>query len=113
MKSTVGVPLASKWKLGKAIKHFETIIDYQINEFGDVYLASLERTMNERRKRLHLENDPRGFDVVFSLDKGKGRVISTISMVHHPRSCSYYNHLPVQCWPGSDAHEALKQRDIG
>lgn len=65
-----------------------------------------------RRSRLRLEDD-KGFEVVFSLDKGRGRVISTMSLVHHPRSTSYYNHLPLQCWTGSDAHGTLMQRNIG
>uniref|UniRef100_A0A914DNS7 Uncharacterized protein n=1 Tax=Acrobeloides nanus TaxID=290746 RepID=A0A914DNS7_9BILA len=36
-----------------------------------------------------------------------------MSLVHHPRPCSYYNLLPLQCWSGSDAHDSLLQRDIG
>jgi hypothetical protein len=113
VKSTIGTPLASRRKLAAARKEIETKIDYQFNENGDVCLMSVEEVLEERRSRLKIESDSRGLAVVFSLDKGRGRVVSTISQVYHPRPCSYYNHLPIQCWQGSDTHEALRQRDIG
>lgn len=91
----------------------ETKLDYKLNGFEDAYLTSVEMTMLERRRRLNMENDSRGLDVVFSLDKGRGRVVSTLSHVYHPRPCSYYNHLPVQSWTGPDNHAELLKRDIG
>lgn len=63
---------------------------------GDICLESVTETMKKRRTRLGMENDERGSLIVFSLDKGRGRVTSTFSFVHHPRPCSYYNHLPLQ-----------------
>lgn len=112
VKSAVGTPLGSKYKIDKARKELESKIDYQINELEDVTLVSVEETMTERRRRLQME-DSSGFEVVFSLDKGRGRVVSTLSHVYHPRPCSYYNHLPIQSWSGPDNHDALMQRDIG
>lgn len=94
-----------------ARKALESFVIYEFNDFGDVYLKTAVEALVERRKRLHLDDD-KGFEVVFSLDKGRGRVVSTISLVNHPRPCTYYNHLPLQCWTGPDTHEALKQRDI-
>lgn len=103
--------MASKRGLAFARKALESFVIYEFNEFGDVYLKSMIEALTERRKRLHLD-DVKGREVVFSLDKGRGRVISTVSLVHHPRPCSYYNHLPLHCWTGPDTYDALKQRDI-
>lgn len=94
-----------------ARKGLEAFAIYDFNEHGDIHLKTVVEALNERRWRLHLEDD-KGNDVVFSLDKGRGRVVSTISLVHHPRPCSYYNHLPLQCWSGEDKYEALQQRNI-
>lgn len=112
VKKTFGTSLSSKRVLDIARKILESIIEYRLNNLGDVALISIEQTMAERRKRLQLE-DERGLDVVFSLDKGRGRVVSTVSLVHHPRPCSYYNHLPLQAWTGPDSHVALNEHDVG
>ena len=89
-------PLTPSGKVQKARKEFESFIRYIATEKEDVLLNSVVETMEERRKRLGLNNDDKGQKVVFSLDKGRGRVTSTVSFVHHPRPCSCYNHLPLQ-----------------
>lgn len=88
-------PLTSKYQLEKARKQLEASIKYVVTELEDVCLESVVETMEERRSRLELDED-KGHRVVFSLDKGRGRVTSTISFVHHPRPNSCYNHLPLQ-----------------
>lgn len=50
-------PLTPKWKLENARKQLETVIKYGVNDKGDVCLESILETMNERRKRLELENE--------------------------------------------------------
>lgn len=89
------VPLTPKWLLEKARKQLEMSIKYVATELEDVCLDSIVDTMEERRRRLKLD-DEKGRKVVFSLDKGRSRVTSTISFVHHPRPNSCYNHLPLQ-----------------
>lgn len=88
-------PLSPSRSVQQARKELEKSIHYVADELGDVRLASVLETMHERRSRLGLEED-NSRQVVFSLDKGRGRVTSTLSFVHHPRPNSCYNHLPVQ-----------------
>lgn len=88
-------PLTPTNKIQKARKELESFVRYVATE-KVVLLDSILETMKERRNRLGLNNDEKGLKVVFSIDKGRGRVTSTVSFVHHPRPCSCYNHLPLQ-----------------
>jgi len=89
-------PLMSKWQLEKARKQLEKSIMYVVTELEDVCLAAVVETMEERKTRLGIEKEDKARKVVFSLDKGHGRVTSTASFVHNPRPCSCNNHLPLQ-----------------
>lgn len=91
------VPLTPTGKIQNAKKQLESLIKYVSTESGSICLESIVETMKERQTRLGLNDDnDKSRKIVFSLDKGRGRVTSTTSFVHHPRPNSCYNHLPLQ-----------------
>lgn len=96
VSATFEASLTSKWQLDKARKQLEKSIKYIATELEDICLESIVETMEERRTRLGLDNEDKARKILFSLDKGQGRVTSTASFVHHPRPCSCNNHLPLQ-----------------
>lgn len=103
--------LLCKRSLESTRKKFERIIKYIITEEGDVLLENLEEVLLERRRRMGLQGDE-AKQVTFSVDKGHGRVLATISFPYHKKSCSVLNQLPVQSWIGADTYEEMRKRGL-
>ena len=101
-------PFFSSTTIQRAEDKLKNLILFEEGAGKDLKLCSLTEIMNERLNRLESEEKT----VVWSLDKGRRRVISTISIVNHPNPQSTFNNLIVQSWIGGDHYESLKSMKI-
>ncbi|CAD5212809.1 unnamed protein product [Bursaphelenchus okinawaensis] len=91
-------PLISKRNVTKARKLLESVIKYDVYENSSFRMQNVRSFLEERMRHANIEDK----NLVWYLDKGRGRVVSTFGLVGTSTTQSHYNQTIVQTWEGSD-----------
>uniref|UniRef100_A0A914DQI5 Uncharacterized protein n=1 Tax=Acrobeloides nanus TaxID=290746 RepID=A0A914DQI5_9BILA len=105
--------LALRWKLDLEKKKMENGVEYVVEE----EVIKLQSMSTAVKKRIDHIGPSANNAALLSVDKGQGRVLSTIAFPyrHHGKNipthpCSTTNHLILKSWEGDDKYETLSSR---
>ncbi|CAD5209448.1 unnamed protein product [Bursaphelenchus okinawaensis] len=108
-KESDNPPLLSKRKITQACKQLESVINYEVYGNFSFRMQNVHSFLEERMRRANIEDK----NLVWYLDKGRGRVVSTVGLVGSSTTQSHYNKTILQKWKGSDHYDALAYHDVG
>ncbi|CAD5213571.1 unnamed protein product [Bursaphelenchus okinawaensis] len=108
-KESDNPPLLSKRKITQACKQLERVINYKVYGNFSFRMQNVHSFLEERMRRANIEDK----NLVWYLDKGRGRVVSTVGLVGSSTTQSHYNQTILPTWEGSDHYDALAYHDVG